>query len=63
MLGFLDGYKTIIAALGLLGLAVYQSSQGQWDAAFQSLMAALAAFGLRKAIARQDENIKHLSRR
>lgn len=44
------GWKTYLAALGLLGLAIYQFSQGQIELAIQSLMAALAAFGLRQAI-------------
>lgn len=46
----LNGYKTYLAAAGLLGLALYQFSQGSMDTALQSLMAALAAFGLRQAI-------------
>ena len=45
------GYKTYIAALGLLGLAIYQASTNDYTEAFQSLMAALAAAGLRSAIA------------
>lgn len=47
----LSGYKTYIAAIGMVGLAFYQFSQGQIDAAFQSLFAGLAAFGLRSAVA------------
>lgn len=46
----LKGYKTNLAAIGLLCLAFYQFSQGSVDLAFQSLMAALAAFGIRQAI-------------
>jgi hypothetical protein len=49
----LDGYKTYIAAAGLLGLAIYQASVGQIEAAIQSLLAALAAFGLRNAVAKK----------
>lgn len=48
----LDGYKTYIAAAGLLGLAIYQFSTAQYVPAYQSLMAALAAFGLRAAVAK-----------
>lgn len=48
----LDGYKTYIAAFGLLGLAVYQATQGQYDQALQSVLGALAAAGLRNAIAK-----------
>ena len=52
----MSGYKTYIAAIGLVGLAVYQLSlalagdSSQYLLAWQSLMGALAAFGLRKAI-------------
>jgi hypothetical protein len=46
----LNGYKTYLAAAGLIGLALYQFSQGSVDLAFQSLLGALAAFGLRQAI-------------
>jgi hypothetical protein len=47
------GWKTYIAAAGLFGLAVYQLSQGDSTAAWQSLMAAIAAFGIRTAINRK----------
>lgn len=47
---FLDGWKTYLAALGLLGLSFWQFSQGQFELGTQSFMAALAAFGLRQAI-------------
>ena len=46
----ITGYKTYIAALGLVGLAVYQGSQGQFDQAAQSIFGALAAVGLHSAI-------------
>ena len=46
----LNGYKTYLAVAGLLGLALHEFSQGHVDLAFQSLMGALAAFGLRQAI-------------
>ena len=46
----LNGYKTYLATAGLLGLALYQFSEGHVELAFQSLMGALAAFGLRQAI-------------
>ena len=46
----INGYKTYLAAAGLLGLALYQFSQGQFEAAMQSLFGALAAFGLRQAL-------------
>ncbi len=52
ILNLLSGYKTYLAAVGLLGLAVYQASQSQFEPAFQSLLAALAAVGLRHAVAK-----------
>ena len=48
----LSGYKTYIAAVGLVGLAVYQASQGDVQTAFQTFLAALAAVGLRHAVAK-----------
>ena len=44
------GYRTYLAALGLLGLSVYQLSEGQVQPAIQSFLAALAAFGIRQAV-------------
>jgi hypothetical protein len=52
ILNVLSGYKTYIAAAGLFGLSLYQLSQGQYDQAGQSILAALAAAGLRSAIAK-----------
>lgn len=49
----LPGWKTYIAAAGLVGLAVYQFSEGDIAAAWQSLMAGLAAFGLRVAVSKK----------
>lgn len=46
----LNGYKTYLAAAGLLGLALYQFSQGQLEQSVQSLLAGMAAFGLRNAL-------------
>jgi len=51
----LTGLKTYIAVAGLVGLAIYQFSQQQYDQAFQSLLAAAAAAGLRNAIAGNKE--------
>ncbi|WP_162660701.1 hypothetical protein [Tuwongella immobilis] len=51
-MNFLSGYKTYIAALGLAGLALYQLSQAQFELAMQSFLAALAAAGLRDAVAK-----------
>lgn len=50
----LKGYKTYGAAVGLLGLAIYQLTHEQPEAGIQSLLAALAAFGLRNAIGTKE---------
>lgn len=47
-----DGYKSVISGVGLVGLGVYQFSQGQYETALQSVMAGLAVLGLRHAIAK-----------
>lgn len=52
----LKGYKTNLAAIGLLCLAFYEFSEGRIDMAMQSLMAALAAFGLRQAISNGSQS-------
>lgn len=57
---FLEGYKTYFAAAGLFGLSLYQFTQGQFDVATQSLMAALAAFGLKDALARQEIKVEEV---
>lgn len=53
ILSLVNGYKTYIAAAGLMGLSMYQVSAGQYDQASQTFLAALAAAGLRSAIAKQ----------
>lgn len=45
--------KTFWAAAGLFGLALYQATQGQYEAAWQGIMAALGAIGLRHALAKE----------
>ncbi len=45
-----QGWKTVLAALGLLGLALYLFSVGNLEGAWQALMNGLAALGLRAAI-------------
>lgn len=50
---FLAGYRTYIAAVGLVGLGLYQLSQGQIEAALESFAQALGLFGLRAAIGRR----------
>ncbi len=47
-----QGYKTYVAAAGLLGLALYQLSLGEFEGAAQAFLGALAAAGLRDAITR-----------
>jgi hypothetical protein len=49
----LSGYKTYIAAAGLVGLSVYQFSQDQFATAFQTFLTAMTALGLRHAVAKQ----------
>lgn len=50
-LAILSGWKTYIAAFGLVALAAYQLTQGDVMGSIQSFLAALAAAGLRNAIA------------
>ncbi len=50
LLNLLSNSKTYIAAAGLIGLATYQASQGQYSEASQSFLGALAAVGLHGAI-------------
>lgn len=53
LLTLLRGRKTYLSALGLFGLAAYQLSTGDYGTALQSVLAGLAAIGVRDAIARQ----------
>jgi hypothetical protein len=53
---FLDGFKTYLAAAGMFGLALYQFSAGDYQTAFTSLMAALAAVGIKHAVSRQADD-------
>jgi hypothetical protein len=50
-LNLLNGYKTYFAAAGMLGLGAYQLATGQFAPGLQTLFSALAAFGIRSAIA------------
>jgi hypothetical protein len=54
LIKMVDGYKTYIAAAGLFGLSLYQVSRNQYDQAAQTFLAALAAAGLRSAIAKSN---------
>lgn len=51
----LDGYKTIIAALGLVGVGVYLNYTGQIDGArlIQLVFEAAMVLGVRDAIRRK----------
>ncbi len=53
MNGFLTnlfpGYKTFVAALGLLGVGLVSISSGDWGTGLQSILTGLAALGIRFA--------------
>jgi hypothetical protein len=53
----LAGSKSYIAAIGLIGLAIYQLTQKDYVAGIQSIMAAIAAFGIRNAVGRQENQV------
>ena len=46
----LKGCKTYLGAAGLFGLALYHLSQGDYQAALESLGQAIVAAGLRNAL-------------
>ena len=48
----LDGWKTYLASAGLFGLALYHFSVGDFSNGLETIMAALAVFGVRNAMAR-----------
>lgn len=48
----LQGKKTYLAVAGLVGLAVYQYTVGDYVGLTQSVLAALSVFGLRSALPR-----------
>ena len=52
-----NGNKTYLAAFGLMGLAVYQLSTGDYTAALQSFMAGLAAMGLRNGLEKAVQDL------
>jgi hypothetical protein len=47
----MSGYKTYLAAAGLFGLAIYKVSEGDYQGAITTFLAALATIGVRSAIA------------
>lgn len=53
----LAGNKSYIAAIGLIGLGIYQLTQKDYVAGIQSFIAAFAAFGIRNAVGRQETQV------
>ena len=49
--------KTVWSAVGLLAYAVYLATQGDYGNALQTLLAALAAFGIRDAVHRNGPTV------
>ncbi len=61
-LSWIDGYKVYLAAGGFALLGLYYLSENQYDLAMQNFTAALGAWGLRHAIAKQtDAVVKNMS--
>lgn len=52
------GFKTYVAAIGLVAHGVYQITQGNVDIGVTEVLAGLAAFGLRNAVDRPTEPAK-----
>lgn len=50
MFSFIDGFKTYIAGFGLVGLGLYELSQGQMDQGWQHVAQGLGLIGLRSAM-------------
>lgn len=57
ILTILSGYKTYIAAIGLVGLAVYNLSVGDFASAGNNFLLALVAVGLRGAVHAQTNEV------
>ena len=49
----MNGYKTYIAGIGLVGLGAYEISQGQTDQGIQHIAEGLAVFGIGHKIDKQ----------
>lgn len=47
---FASGFKTVVAAVGMVALGVYLVTQGQYENGVSQIMLGLAAFGLRAAV-------------
>lgn len=56
MIAKLDGYKTWIAAIGLVGLAVYHLSQKEFESSLKVLMEALGLIGVAHKIMKVNTN-------
>ena len=52
MLTFLSGFKTYIAGFGLIGLGIYQCTQGDLNAGLKSVSEGLAVIGLGHKLAK-----------
>lgn len=52
LLDLLPGYKTYLAGVGLIGLGLYQLSQGDIPSAIQSMTAGLGLLFVRRAVER-----------
>lgn len=63
VLEFFKSYQTVVAAIGLLGLATYQMSQGDFSTALQNFMAAMAAFGISKTMIENQEAVLQMKHR
>lgn len=57
-----DGAKTYTAAAGLVALAIYLLTQGEYDKAAQTVLMALGYFGLRTATGGVDERVGNVER-
>jgi hypothetical protein len=51
-LDWLQGWKTYLAGAGLIGLGVYQISQGQIEQGIQSILAGFGLLAARRAVKR-----------
>lgn len=53
----LAGYKMYLAAAGALGLALYHFASGDYNAALEAVIAAVAIFGGRTALAVNHQEV------
>jgi len=57
VINVLNNYKTYLAAAGLIGMAVYNFSVGNYPAAVANVVAAFGLFGAKQAAARAEAKI------